>query len=202
MPSWFSKHLFHIHFRQNLLPLSLFVAFTSFNALGPRLIAQVVPSATAHKLVIWVGGEYANFQTDFEGNRIGGIGVYADIDKTPHWGAEAEARWFRLGNENGQTASNYLVGGRYRFPLKDNRLFPYAKFLVGSGAMTYPSDIGHGSYFAYVPGGGIDFRMSHRISVRLDYEYQLWPAAPGFPGIPSHGLSPNGISLGAAWRLP
>ena len=196
------KHLFHIHSRQNRLPLPLFLVFTSFIAFAPRLTAQVAPSATAHGLVIWVGGEYSNFQTDFEGNRIGGIGVYADIDRTPHWGAEAESSWFRLGSESGQTASNYLLGGRYRFPLKDNRLFPYAKFLAGSGVMKYPNDIGHGSYFAYAPGGGIDFRMSRRISARVDYEYQHWPAAPGFPGVPSHGLSPNGISVGAAWRLP
>jgi opacity protein-like surface antigen len=202
MPSALRKHFFQIHFRQNRLPLPHFLLVISFIGFAPGLIAQVAPSATAHGLVIWVGGEYSNFQTDFDGNRIGGVGVYADIDRTPHWGAEAESRWFRLGSESGQTASNYLLGGRYRFPLKGNKLFPYAKFLAGSGVMKYPSGLGHGSYFAYAPGGGIDFRVSHRISIRVDYEYQRWPAAPGFPGVPSHGLSPNGISVGAAWRLP
>jgi opacity protein-like surface antigen len=166
------------------------------------LYAQAVPAARSGGLKIWVGGEYSNFQTDFEGNRIGGLGVYADIDRTPHWGAEAEARWFRLGSESGQTASNYLIGGRYRFPLKENKLVPYAKFLTGFGVMKYPGGIGHGSYFALAPGVGVDFRVAPRFSLRTEYEYQRWPAAPGFPGIPSHGLSPNGISIGFAWRVP
>jgi hypothetical protein len=133
---------------------------------------------------------------------MGGFGIYTDLNLSPHWAAEAETHWFRLGSDNGQNASNYLAGGRYRFFLAGNGMFLYAKFLVGSGAMTYPSNIGHGSYFAYVPGGGIDLRISRRVSWRIDYEYEAWPAAPGFPGIPSHGLTPNGISVGAAWRLP
>lgn len=190
------------HAPQSLMLLSRFTILAFFATFGVRLIAQAIPSATRGGFVIWAGGEYSNFQSDFEGNRIGGIGVYADLDRSPHWGAEAEARWFRLESTNGQASSNYLAGARYRFPFKDNKIFPYAKFLVGSGIMTYPSDIGHGSYFAYVPGAGVDFRISRRVSLRTEYEYQRWPAAPGFPGIPSHGLSPNGFSMGAAWRLP
>ncbi|GGG86534.1 outer membrane beta-barrel protein [Edaphobacter dinghuensis] len=184
-----------------IVPLLLFAVLTLLTALAPRLIAQAAPAAI-RGATIWVGGTYSNFQTDFEGNRIGGLGVYTDLNLSPHWSAEAETHWFRLGGYRGQTASNYLAGGRYRLFLPNDRIFLYAKLLIGSGVMTYPSDIGHGSYFAYVPGGGVDFHISDRVSWRLDYEYQLWPGAPGFPGIPSHGLTPNGISLGAAWRLP
>jgi len=167
-----------------------------------RLVAQVVPSATSNGPVIWVGAQYSDFQTDFENNRIGGLGVYADFDRAAHWGVEADARWFRLGETGGQSVSNYLVGDRYRHSLKHETIVPYAKVLVGAGLMNYPSNIGHGSYFAFAPGGGVDFRISPRFAVRTEYEYQGWPAAPGFPGIPSHGLSPNGISIGFAWRVP
>jgi opacity protein-like surface antigen len=180
-----------------LFALGFMLLVTPARLLG----AQAAPSATARGLTIWAGGQYSNFQTDFEGHRMGGMGVYADFDRTSHWSAEAEARWFHFGGGNGQTAADYLIGGRYRFPLQNNKMFPYAKFLVGSGVINYPSNIGHGSYFIYVPGAGVDFRTSHRISFRVEYEYQRWPSAPGFPGYPSHGLAPNGFNLGVAWRL-
>lgn len=166
------------------------------------LHAQTVPAAKSDGLVVWAGAEYSNFQTDFEGGRLGGIGVYADLDRTMHWGGEAEARWFRFEETAGQSGSDYLAGLRYRRSLDHGTIVPYAKLLAGAGVMNYPHNIGHGSYFALAPGGGVDFRVERRFSVRVDYEYQHWPAAPGFPGFPSHGLSPNGISIGFAWRIP
>lgn len=190
------------HLRRARILRLLVLALTVFITLIGQLGAQAVPSATARRLTIWAGGEYSNFQTDFESQRMGGVGAYADVDRTPHWGAEAEARWFRFGGGSGQTAANYLLGVRYRFPRPDSKIVPYAKFLAGSGVMKYPGGIGHGSYFAYTPGAGVDFHVSPRIAFRIEYEYQRWPAAPGFPGVPSHGLTPNGFSMGAAWRLP
>jgi len=169
---------------------------------GVSLHAQTTPAATSRGLVVWAGAEYSNFQTDFEGGRLGGIGVYADFDRTAHWGAETEARWFRFEETAGQSGSNYLIGLRYRRSFDHGTIVPYAKFLAGAGLMNYPHNIGHGSYFALAPGAGVDFRIRPRLSVRADYEYQRWPAAPGFPGLPSHGLSPNGISIGFAWRIP
>jgi hypothetical protein len=59
---------------------------------------------------------------------MNGLGVYADFDRTFHWGTEAEARWLHFDSGNGQTLSNYLAGARYRFPL-NGRFYPYAKFL-------------------------------------------------------------------------
>ncbi len=167
-----------------------------------HLRAQAVPSASSRRLVVWAGGEYSNFQTGFDGDRIGGLGVYVDFDRTAHWGAEAEARWSHLEDIQGQSVSNYLIGIRYRRPLEHGTIVPYAKLLAGAGVMNYPSNIGHGSYFAFAPGAGVDFRITSRFSVRTEYEYQRWPAAPGFPGYPSHGLSPNGVSIGFAWRIP
>jgi hypothetical protein len=34
----------------------------------------------------------------------------------------------------------------------------------------------------------------------VDYEYQFWPSAPG-GGLPTHGLTPNGFSFGASYRI-
>ena len=59
-----------------------------------------------------------------------------------------------------------------------------------------PYKIGSGSYFAYAPGGGLDYRLTHRIVLRAEYEHQFWPSVPGIPGDPSHGLQPSGFNFG------
>ena len=96
--------------------LLLLLAWLAVMAGAPEvsLRAQTTPAATSRGLVVWAGAEYSNFQTDFEGGRLSGIGVYADFDRTAHWGAEAEARWFRFEETTGQSGSNYLIGLRYR----------------------------------------------------------------------------------------
>jgi hypothetical protein len=50
----------------------------------------------------------------------------------------------------------------------------------------------------------VEYRLARRWTVRADYEYQIWPSAPGaeitYPN-PSHGMTPNGFSGGIAYRL-
>lgn len=136
---------------------------------------------------------------------MGGIAVFADLDNIflRKLGAEGEARWLRFNEYLGETQDHYLLGPRYRL-IRFHALSGYAKFLMGGGFITYPGDIGSGSYFAYVPGGTAEYRVARRWIVRGDYEYQRWPAAPGlvfsFPN-PSHGLTPNGFSAGVAYKI-
>jgi opacity protein-like surface antigen len=165
--------------------------------------AQVAPATRGGVSTLSVGAEYSNFKPDFVPNRIGGITVFADLDRVflRNLGFEGEARWLRFDEPLGEHEDHYLIGPRYRL-LRYHGLSAYAKFLMGGGFITYPSDIGSGSYFAYAPGGTVEYRLTRRWSVRGDYEYQRWPSAPGpaFP-YPSHGLAPNGFSIGASYRL-
>jgi opacity protein-like surface antigen len=159
---------------------------------------RVPPALTA-------GGFYSNFTPDYTPNRLGGLGVYVDLNLngrlglSGRLGVEGEARWLRFGQQLGSHEDNYLVGPRYsrRF----GKFVPYAKFLMGAGELEFPSNEGHGGYFAYVPGGGLDYRLMHRLTVRVvDYEFQRWPSALG-GGLPSHGLTPNGFSAGVGYRI-
>lgn len=172
--------------------------------LGPvAAFAQVSPSASGGTSALWVGGEFSNFNPDYGRSRLNGIGVFADYNLTPKLGAEGEARWLHWSGDGGETESNYLAGVKYRV-YKWNRFGFNAKFLLGGIWITYPPNqpISSGSYFAYVPGGFVDYRISQRLSVRGDYEYQLIPSAPGKnPIFPSNGLTPNGFSVGVAYRL-
>jgi hypothetical protein len=66
-----------------------------------------------------------------------------------------------------------------------------------------------GSFFAYAPGGTVEYRLTHQLSLRGDYEFQFWPSFVGPPTFNSsgvlvehnHGLTPNGLSVGATWRF-
>jgi opacity protein-like surface antigen len=117
-----------------------------------------------------------------------------------HLGVEAEGRWLIYGASHDFSQYTYLIGPRYRFPVS-GRIQPYAKVLLGTGDINFPYQLAHGSYFAMAPGGGVDFVVKGRWRLRADYEYQIWPSAPGIPGIQSSALKPNGVSAGVSYRI-
>jgi opacity protein-like surface antigen len=155
---------------------------------------RIPPSLTA-------GGFYSNFTPDYTPNRLGGLGVYVDMNLFlhNHLGVEGEARWLRFNQQFGSHEDNYLVGPRYS--RRYGKFVPYVKFLMGAGELEFPSNQGHGGYFAYAPGGGLDYRLTRHFTIRaIDYEYHRWPSALG-GGLPSNGLTPNGFSAGVGYRI-
>lgn len=164
--------------------------------------SQVAPATRGGGMNLWAGVEYSNFQPDFGANRMGGIAIVGDMNDVflNKLGLEGEARWLHFNQYVGETEANYLGGPRYRLWRYDGLSF-YGKFLMGGGLITFPYKQGNGSYFAYVPGGTAEFRLSRRWLARGDYEYQFWPSAPNLPGEPSHGMTPNGFSLGVSYRI-
>jgi Outer membrane protein beta-barrel domain len=170
--------------------------------IGPlAAFGQVAPSAQGGNSSVWVGGEVSSFNPDYDARqRLVGIGALVDYNLKPKYGVEFEGRWLKWRGDGDQTQSDYLGGVRYRF-FQYQRFGFNAKFLLGGIWIDYPFGAGTGSYFAYAPGAFVDYRLSRRLSVRGDYEYQIIPSAPGFPGFPSHGLSPNGFSAGVTYRI-
>lgn len=163
--------------------------------------AQAAPAVLGGDHTIWAGAEYSNFKPDFgPPQRLSGIGTYVDLNWSSRWSAEGEMRFLRFGGFNGEAEDSYLAGPKISL-FRRGRFKPYAKFLVGAGVIDFPYKIGNGSYFAFAPGGGIDYRVTRRIALRAEYEYQFWPSAPGIVGEPSNGLRPNGFSAGFAYRI-
>ena len=164
------------------------------------LLAQAVPTAIQQASLV-AGIEGSNFTPDFAPNRMTGIGGYADIDWRKGLGVEAEARFLEWNSFYGETQRTYLIGPRaFLFP--SSRWRPYGKLLVGGGKMTFPFSIGQGSYFVLAPGVGVDYLLSHHWRLRADYEFQVWPSAPGVKGEPNPSpLHPNGVSVGVAYRI-
>ena len=165
--------------------------------------AQVAPSVTGGASPLWVGGEYSNFAPDYGSSRINGLGVSFDFNVTSKIGVIGEARWLHWpysGGDGGETQSDYLGGGKYRF-YRFHKFDFNAKFVLGGVWIRYPDDIGTGSYFAYAPGAFVDYHISRKFMARAGYEYQILPTAPNIPGFPSNGLSPNGFSVGIEYVL-
>ncbi|HEY0759181.1 MAG TPA: outer membrane beta-barrel protein [Acidisarcina sp.] len=180
-------------------------------ALGTLLLssglahAQVVAASTGGRPALYAGGYYSNFNSDFKEPtiaktpRLSGAGVFVDWNVFGKLGVEGEARFLRFNQTNDFHSDHYLVGPRYSIRRGNYR--PYVKLLLGAGELNFPYSLAHGGYFDLAAGGGLDYRLSRRFGLRGDYEYQFWPTAPGLPGAPSHGLSPNGFSAGISYRI-
>jgi len=165
--------------------------------------AQVIPSAQDGRHALWAGGEYSNTHAGFpyqSSQRLWGIGGFADYHLTTHIDAEAEARFQRFNSFYGETEDNYLAGPRYLVGTL-GKFQPFAQFLVGLGKMQYPFNIGSGQYLALAPGGGVNYRISRKWSLRGEYEYQFWPGSPNFINEPAHQITPNGFHAGLSYRL-
>ncbi|HEX4037955.1 MAG TPA: outer membrane beta-barrel protein [Acidobacteriaceae bacterium] len=169
---------------------------------------------------LWVGGEMSSFNPDYScssnipfhcSSQLLGPAVFFNLNLRPRWGAEGEARWMNWHGPGGQSESNYLLGPRYRV-FQYHRLSGWTKILFGGGWTTTPyypqAGSLRGSYFVYAPGGTLSYHLTQHLAIRGDYEYQFWPSFAGpstFNGSTvvdhNHGLTPNGFSLGVAWRF-
>jgi hypothetical protein len=171
--------------------------------------AQVVPSATGRQVSITAGGMGSIFQTDFIGNYdsnynfiaqssnqpLYGVGAYVDVRLRRWVQFEAEGRRSRFNAYEGITQDNYLIGPRlpvYHF----RKATVYGKALGGYSKMNFGSGYGIGHYTDFAFGGGVDVKLTRRISLRaVDVEYQYWPWWS------NTALSPYGASVGMSYKV-
>ncbi len=178
-----------------LLASSLFTSLAGAHA-------QVSEAAVGSGRHLYVGVEGSDFKSDYNpiAGRLAGIGFFGDYMVSRHFGAEGEIRLLDLKKPAGQTQKTFLVGpifNAYRY----HRFIAFGKILAGVGTINYPNGIGYGSYFAFAPGGGVEYRLNDRFTLRGEYDYEFFPSAPGFPNMPSNGLTPSGYSGGISYRL-
>jgi hypothetical protein len=169
------------------------------------LRAQVAESATARQLTINTGAMASAFAPNagshpFYGpgtNFLTGPGTFVDVHFT-HWiQLEGEARWLRFHEFKGEHLDNYLIGPKVPV-FQFSHAQVYGKGLIGLGRMVFPDQVGHAYSTALAFGGGIDYKLSRKLTVRGDFEFQDWPKfVPNL--MPS--FHPFGISVGAAYRV-
>ena len=134
-----------------------------------------------------------------------GVGAYVDVKFTRWMQVEAEGRWLRFNQFNNIYQDNYLIGPRvpvFRFWDRTKygesyRATAYVKALGGFSEMNFDSLPGdHGRFTDLAFGGGLDVKLTKRISLRaVDFEYQYWPLWG------NSSLSPYGASMGIGYRV-
>lgn len=143
---------------------------------------------------------------------IGPTGVF-DFNWRRKYGLEGEARWLHWHGQGGMVESNYFIGPHYRV-FEHRRFTGWAKVELGGAWITTPyypaAGSLKGSYFVYAPGGTVDYRLTSRLAIRGDYEWQIWPSFAGPPTYNSttgqvnpnnSGLTPNGFSAGVVYKF-
>lgn len=172
-------------------------------SLPVRAAAQAAPSAYGPGHSLWAGVEFSNMNASFpyqSGQRIAGVGAFADYHLSYRFGLVGDARFLNFGGYQGTTESSYLAGPKIYF-LAPGKFRLYGKFLAGVGRIHYPYEIGSASYLALAPGAGAEYRIKRRWMAQADYEYQMWPGSPGYANEPKHELTPNGFQVGVAYRV-
>lgn len=178
---------------KKLFPACFCIVFFSATL---TLHGQVVPAATSSGFTLDAGALGSAFQPDYAGEgiaqtgpkRLYGIGGYVDARFTRWVQVEAEGRWLRFNEYLGIDENTYLIGPRIPV-ITFHKLTPYGKFLVGTGTGSFLT--GNSLVLAY--GGGLDYRISRRFTVRGDFEYQQWRVTPT--------LYPYGVSAGVSYRI-
>ncbi len=161
------------------------------------VLAQVMPSASAHQAKLSVGGFGSAFQPNYAGygiassspNPLIGIGGYFDYKMNSFLGIEGEANWLRFNQYIGINETTFLIGPKVQVA-HFGKLMPYGKVLFGMGGGSFLD--GHTGVIAY--GGGLDYNLSPHWVVRAgDFEFQQWFLTPR--------LHPYGGSVGIAYKI-
>ncbi len=171
---------------------SLFLIVLALAA-GRTVLAQSRESANAGGVSVWVGGGISGYYLQYGGVKSLGLTGYVDADSIRKFGIETEGRWLEFHQTSNIHAETYLAGPRYHFDL--GRFQPYAKGLVGIGNFNFTYNYAHGRYFVIAPGAGLDYRLNHRLSLRVDGEYQYWPQFTFGP------MSSGGVSVGIRYLI-
>jgi hypothetical protein len=170
---------------------------------GTTAGAQAAESATARRFNITAGGMGSAFSRGggqhpvygTSANFLAGPGTYVDFHFT-HWiQVEGEARWLRFHSAAGEHQDNYLIGPKVPV-FQFGRAQVYGKAMVGLGRMTFPNRYGYGTFTALAFGGGVEYKLSRKITARGDFEFQDWPNF-----LPGESMRPYGVTLGVAYRV-
>jgi len=178
--------------------------FALLFALSMMAKAQVVETATARQFRIDAGGMGSAFWPNDGSNPVYGnsadyllgVGTYVDFHFTHWFQLEGEARWLRFHEYKGENQDHYLVGPKVPIKRYGNAQI-YGKAMIGVGKMTFPNNYGYGTFTALAFGGGVDYRLSRKITFRaVDFEFQDWPNF-----LPAFNIHPYGVSVGMSYRV-
>ena len=142
-------------------------------AASPAARAQVVASGYQGGLNLSAGGTATATTVQYGQRKLLGFTAFVDADTTRRFGLVGQSTQMLWHQTEDVHLTTYSGGVRYHFDF--GRFQPYAKGLAGEGYFNFPYNYAKGHYFVVTAGGGLDYRLTHRIYARVDAEYQDWP---------------------------
>lgn len=137
-------------------------------------VAQVAPAANSGGFKLSAGGTGSGYYVQYGERKLVGASAFVDADVKHGFGVEAEGRWLEWHQFADVHVETYSVGLRYHRDY--GRFEPYVKGLIGFGDLNFEGNFAHGRYLTATAGGGLDYRLTHRLYLRaFDAEYQDWP---------------------------
>ena len=175
------------------------ILWTAVLSMARTAPAQVVNAGDEGGVTLAAGATASGYQVQYGEQKLLGVAGVVDLDTRRRFGLEAEGRWLIFHESNQLHATTYLAGPRYHF--SHGKFQYYVKGLVGLGQFNFPYNYAQGNYLVIAPGGGVDYRWKHRISLRLaDVEYQIWPQFT-YNGSSYETMSSYGVSVGLLYHI-
>jgi hypothetical protein len=148
--------------------------FTACLGAPQQAHAQVGPSAMSGGFRLSAGATATGSYVQYGARDLVGYSAFVDAETHRSLGIEAEGHWLEFHQVEDVHVETYSAGLRYH--MNFGRFQPYAKGLIGFGDFNFPFSYAHGRYLVATAGGGLDYRWTNRIRIRVaDVEYQDWP---------------------------
>jgi len=157
--------------------------------LGSVAVAQDVPRYE-------ISGAATFLRDPANANRYGWLGSFAR-NVNDWFAVKGEAAGY-YSKENARIHT-FVGGPQFRIN-KDAKVSPWAHFLVGAQKdhqFVFPGNLVPRTYFAMVPGGGIDVSLNPRFSVRLGADY-----VRGFRSNSLDDVEHYRLQSGVVFKLP
>ena len=172
---------------------SLMFCFATLLFVVPSMNAQAVYTAE-QKTRIQVGGGAVALSPDYGQGTVIGFSAWGDYDFSRFIGLEVSAHLGEFITPGDITENSYMLGPRFSY--RRHKLTLYAKALVGRATITNQDYNLSSSFNMFAFGGGVEYRILHKINIRLiDFEQQEWPSFT-----PS-ALSPTAATIGVSYII-
>lgn len=178
----------------NHIPLAFAILIFLFLGWTPAAWAQSRESANETRPSLWAGGGLSGYTVQYGARKMWGATAFVDADSAYHIGIEGEAHWLEYHQTANVHLETYMIGPRFHVTM--GKFQPFVKGTIGFGNFNFPYNYAYGRYLVIGAGGGVDYTLSHRWSVRLaDVQYQDWPQF-------TFGAMNNvGVSSGIRYRV-
>ena len=175
----------------------IFSSLMSISALG-----QVAPAARVGGYPIAIGVGMSSYDLDYgHGSRMEGPMIRGSVGIFHGLGVDVSARslfMFTPLRLTRMQQNTFLAGAYYETPPMWH-VRPFVRAAGGLGTIEFPSHnpkYTRDSYTVYAPSGGVEIPLTHRVSLRGEYEYQFWQKYQG-----PHELNPQGFTVGVTYSL-